>query len=334
MKRWSLLTVVAVALWVSPSAAQTPSPADRETARTLMDQGDRAYAEKRFADALRAYRDADAIMHVPTTGAELAKAHEALGQLLEAKEACRLVLAYPSEATEPAPFKAAREGCATLAQSLGDRIPSVTFRITGLQPSDAFQMTIDGVPVRGTSLEVLRRVNPGPHRVVIVAPGYDDTAATFAVTERSAQRVDLAMRALTSAATPVTRPLAAEPARAEATPSARPAPEEHAAVPLYAKVAFGVGAVGVGVGAVVGAMALSRVSRARELCVGNECDPAASNDIEASKSLSHVSTAAFAVGLVGASIGLVGLLTRSTAASSPRVEAYVNATGAGVAGSF
>ena len=32
-----------------------------------MDQGDRAYAEKRFADALRAYRDADAIMHVPTT---------------------------------------------------------------------------------------------------------------------------------------------------------------------------------------------------------------------------------------------------------------------------
>src|SRR5436190_23509399 len=60
-----------------PAVARAePSAADKETARSLMDEGDRKFAAKDYKGALDAYQGAHAIMGVPTTGLEVAKAQE------------------------------------------------------------------------------------------------------------------------------------------------------------------------------------------------------------------------------------------------------------------
>src|SRR4051812_48823604 len=66
------LVMLSVLLCSAESAAQ--SEADKQTAHRLMDDGDRYAEEKRWELALKAYDAAHAIMHVPTTGIEVAKA--------------------------------------------------------------------------------------------------------------------------------------------------------------------------------------------------------------------------------------------------------------------
>lgn len=333
MKRSWLAFGVATLVWSPIASAQAPSAADRETARALLNDGDAAFAGTRYADALRAYREADGIMHVPTTGAEVAKAHEALGQLVEAKEACRLVLAYPHEPSEPKPFATARERCTTLSQSLSERIPSVTIRVSGVVAPATPRMTIDGEPVVVASSEVRRRVNPGTHRVVVTAPGYEEAARSFTIAERATDEVEVTMRGSTVATD------GPRPQEGGVAPAPTPA-RDSAPVPLYAKVALGVGGVGLGVGAITGLMALARVNTAKKLCVGNDCDPAAAGDIDAANTLSHVSTVGFALGVVGAGVGLYGIFARGPASTNAAsrggstVHAYFTGTGGGLAGSF
>src|SRR5947199_818929 len=82
-------------LVAAASPARAQSPQDRASARHLMDEGDSWVEKKRLDRALEAYEGADALMHVPTTGIEVAKTLAALGRLVEAREKA-LELAKPS----------------------------------------------------------------------------------------------------------------------------------------------------------------------------------------------------------------------------------------------
>lgn len=333
MKR-SLALILSLLSWVHTAAAQ--SPADRETARALLDEGDRAFAARRYADALSTYLQADRIMNVPTTGVEVSKAYQALGQLVEAKEACRKVLAHPRTASEPAPFTEARNECTTRTQSLTERIPSVTLRIQGVPEGTTPHVTIDGADVLVTAFEMKRRLNPGAHRVVVTAAGYNEVSRPFSVAESATANVDITL-------TPTGRAPTASPAERAPTPTPTPASasaaprapsRERAPIPLYAGVLVGVGAVGIGAGAVSGVLALSHASDAKKLCQSTSCDPAAGSDIDAAKTWSHVSTVAFAVGVVGAGVGLIGIMSRGEVDAPAKVDAYFTGTGGGIAGRF
>ena len=75
-------------LLVLACAARTlaaPSPAERETARSLMVDGDRLRSAGDLQSALARYQAAHAIMNVPTTGLALAETQAALGLLVEAR---------------------------------------------------------------------------------------------------------------------------------------------------------------------------------------------------------------------------------------------------------
>ena len=76
--------------------------------------------------ALKAFAAADAIMHVPTTGLELARTQAALGQLIEAHETALRVMHNAEKPNEPTPFRAARDGARALSDELEKRIPSLT----------------------------------------------------------------------------------------------------------------------------------------------------------------------------------------------------------------
>src|SRR6186997_3170568 len=131
-KRLSFSALALVALFaVARDARAQASAADRETARALVIEGRAKLDAGDFAGAFKALQGAHAIMGVPTTGLDLAKAHLALGHLVEARvtalEASRLPV-LPGEA--PA-FAKARAAAAALATELAPRIPSVTITVAG-----------------------------------------------------------------------------------------------------------------------------------------------------------------------------------------------------------
>jgi hypothetical protein len=59
-------------LLCTSAALAEPSPGEKETARALMDEGDRKLSKQDLRGALQAYQGADQIMGVPTTGLEVA----------------------------------------------------------------------------------------------------------------------------------------------------------------------------------------------------------------------------------------------------------------------
>ena len=79
------MTATAVAtLLAAPGASAQVSAADRETARSAMQEGRDLRDKGDLKGALQRFKTADDIMHVPTTSLEVARAQVALGLLIEA----------------------------------------------------------------------------------------------------------------------------------------------------------------------------------------------------------------------------------------------------------
>ncbi|HKU40422.1 MAG TPA: hypothetical protein VJR89_19810, partial [Polyangiales bacterium] len=88
--------------WISSAAQAAPGAAERETARSLMVEGDRLSALGDFRGALARYQSAHALMHVPTTGWSVARTYAQLGQLVEARAVAIEVINIPLAPDEPA----------------------------------------------------------------------------------------------------------------------------------------------------------------------------------------------------------------------------------------
>jgi hypothetical protein len=84
--------------------------------------------------------------------------------------------------------------------------------------------------------------------------------------------------------------------------------QPHKRVSPLVYAGFGVGGAGLVVGSVTGLLSLARASDAKQFCDGNACRPAAQDDRDASLNLAKVSNVSFAIGGVGAAVGLVAWL--------------------------
>ena len=85
-------------------------------------------------------------------------------------------------------------------------------------------------------------------------------------------------------------------------------------MPAY--LAFGVGAAGIAVGSVFGALALSQAGDVDDACPGGRCtrpeDVGAQSDAQdAARTKGWVSTIGFGVGVVGVAAGVILLVTHS-----------------------
>ena len=104
---------------------------------------------------------------------------------------------------------------------------------------------------------------------------------------------------------PKPEPTPAPPREPHAT-AVREAPQ--AAVPTLAYVGGGVAVVGLVVGGVSGALALSKKRAAEQGCVLQRCPPATWDDLDAARSFATASTVGFVVAGVGLGIGAGALL--------------------------
>ncbi|MGK4005861.1 hypothetical protein WMF31_24760 [Sorangium sp. So ce1036] len=294
-----------------PARAE-PSAADRDTARALLIEGRKKRDAGDVEGARANFRAAHALMHVPTTGLDLARADEALGRLVEARATAYEVVHLPVAQSEPAAFTRARAEAAALLQRLEARIPSLLLRIEGA-PLDEVDARVDGERIPGPALALPRRLNPGRHEVVVSAPGFPTERREVTLNEGVRAPVEVRI-------TLVPGPQAELAGGAEPPPPGAPA-APRAPVPTWAWAAGGVG-----LAALVGSVGFAIDHAAArdtldEECPGSVCDRS-THDLESMDALRArwnrslgLSVTLGAVGLAGVGAAVSGIVLRPRSGS-------------------
>ena len=319
-------------LSVAAAAGAQATAADRETARSLMDDGDRKTEAHDDAGALRSYRAADEMMHVPSTRIEVAKALVRLGQLIEARDEALALIRLPKGDSEPAPFLLARLDAERLAASLGARIPTLTLHVTGLDADQVPTVRVDGALVTPDALPLPRRANPGAHHIVATAAGRADVALDVHLAEGQTAPVELPFGPPLQVAPPPPVVAPPPPTPLPALPPALPPESRSPGAATWA--ALGVGAGGLVVGTIVGILELSKASTVKAACNGNACPESQRSDLSSANTLANVSNVALGVGVVGAAVGAVLYLTAPRGPVQPSVGVLPGGGSVGLCGSF
>jgi hypothetical protein len=310
-------SLLAAGLTLSAVASAEPSAADRETARGLMTEGrtDRDKGDQKAA--LKAFLGADAIMHVPTTGLEVAKAQAALGLLVEARETAIRVTRIAENASDPPPFKAARDAAAAMSDDLAARIPSLTVTVKNAAEGTTPAVTIDDTAIPAEALGQPRKLNPG-HHVVVAKAGGVDAKQEIDLAEKDKKDLAVELPAGGSAGAAATGAAGATTDTPATTPDEGPTQKSGGSKVLMIG-GFGLAGAGVIVGAITGVLSMSKTSsiKSSPYCSGTSCGPLEDGDISSAKSMATVSTVSFIAAGAGAVLGVVGLLTGNGSASAP-----------------
>jgi PEGA domain len=320
----------------APAWAQNVSPGDKETARRLMDEGDTAFAAKDLGVALKKYQGADAIMGVPTTAVEVGKTLEAMGKLVEARDAYLRVVRFPLDKPNKA-FESAKLSADEHAQALTARIATLQLRISGIDDGTELQVSIDGNPVSAAGLGQ-RSVNPGDHRIVVTAPGYLEASEQVTLGEGETKPLAITLKKdADTVVAPVPSPVPSKPAATAPPPSVDP---HEGGFPVWATVGFSVGAVGIGVGAAFGILSLQKAGDLDEACPDQTCPAGGGLEKTQDDSLlfANISNVGFAVGGAGVVFGVIALFTLDASDDDSetgiRIDPIVGPGYAGVRGSF
>lgn len=281
-------------------------------ARDLMDRGDERTERGDFMGALELYRSANAIMHVPTTGIEVARTLSSLGKLVEAQKAAAEVLAMPRASDEPKPFTLARTAAEELMRELTRLTPTLRIQLMPASVVASALVRIQGELSPAASTEP-RPLNPGEHRVAVSAPGFKpvEQIVTLAREERRVLQIVLEEQPLVPAATVPPR---SERAPAHAVPVAPRS--ESSGVHWLTWTGVGLAGAGLITGAVAGLIAVDHVQSARKYCVGDQCTVEARPDREAALRAGTISNIGWVTAGAGGALALVSWLVLPKAAKA------------------
>jgi hypothetical protein len=332
----ALLLACAIAGAVSGKVAfADPTPADRETARALMQEGRDLRDAGDNVKAMARFRAADDVMHVPTTGLELARTQAALGLLVEARDTVASIRRTPSKPGDPEPFNEARRRADELDWALEGRVPTLTVVVLGATPIPPV-LSMDGVVVPAATVGLPRSVDPG-HHVILVRAGPAQAQLEIDLAEGERRQLSLA-------------PVAPGPGADEspgslapAQPSSGRAGERSHAPGAVTYAGLGVGVVGLAVGIVGGAISWSDKSSLRAECPGLVCPPGQpSRDLDSANTMAVISNVSFILAGIGAGIGIASIVVGTPGPASPaasgstrvQVTPVVGARFVGMRGSF
>ncbi len=310
--------------FAAPASAQ--SAADKETARTLMDQGNDLRDHGDLKGALTRFVGANQIMHVPTTALEVAKTQVALGQLVEARDTLAQIISSVPSPREPQQFREARAEAQTLDASLEARVPTVTVSVSGAKNGATPSLSIDDVAVPAAVIGLPRRLDPG-HHVMVATTSTQEGRAEIDVAEGEKKDVTITLAT-------VAKPVAVAPKAPEEEPP--PPPEVHRSYALPITF-FSIGGASLIAGAITGALMLSQESNLATTCPGHVCPPSQYGALDGANTLATISTVTFIVGGVGVAAGIVTLLVGKPSAPQPsqaKIEPWIGLGSAGVRGTF
>lgn len=333
------IALLLASLTATTAAHANPTSADRETARTLMQQGRELAAKGDLKEALKRFKGADDIMHVPTTALEVARTLVAIGQLVEARDFIAAIRQNAPRASEPQPFKDARAKADALDASLNGRIPSLVVTVKGAPEGEQAAVSVDGTPIPAGVVGLPRAVDPGHHVVTArVASKTAQGEGTQEVDVREGQQKPVEVT-LTVTATP--EPTATPPV---APPPEAPAPGTSHSPTVITWVGVGLAGAGVIAGTVTGVLSMSKKSALQSECPNDVCAPG-NSDYSAANTYALVSTIGFIAAGVGAGVAAVTLIVGHEEPAAGPAEAPPAQTGlvvrpwlgvgaGGVSGSF
>jgi hypothetical protein len=318
---WTVLA--ATSLWLAPTIARAePSDTDRATARALAREGYEAQKRGQYELAADRFRRAEAMVHAPTLLLGLARAQVGLGKLVEAQETYERIVHEPLSPSAPAPFAKAVDEAKHEGPALSTRLAWVTLDV---QAPDSAEVDLDGVPVSAAALRVKRACNPGEHVAKVSLAGYTSAEKTFSLGEGGVETVVLSI-------TPLAEPPSPPPEHVEVAQSA---PTTDASSSVQMPIGVGVlvlGAAGLVVGGVTGALALSKHSTLNGDCPGGHCNSDETSAVGTYRTLANVSTAATIAGAACAVTGITLILTAPK--SGAPVTAYAGFQSVGIRGAF
>jgi hypothetical protein len=302
------------ALFAASGARAEPTAADRETARSLMQEARELRDKGHLQDALKRFKAADDLMRVPTTGLELARTQAAMGLLLEARDTIANIRKMPSSPNDPEPFKDARAKMEELDNTLESKIPALTIVVQGAAQGETATIVVDGAPLPAAVTGLPRRVNTGRHTIVVkTATMQGEQTVDVKEGEQKEVQITLTAAANNPEATPEGEPTPAQPEHAN-EPSG---PTSHSPTVLTF-VGIGVGGAGLIAGAVTGLLSMSKTSSLKSECPGGHCTSAHNglSDYNSASSLATISDIGFIAGGVGAVVAVVSLIVGHQASTA------------------
>lgn len=329
------------------------TPEDRASARVLGTEAVRLADSGDCPSAIPKFEAAEKLYHAPTTLERLGECQIKVGHLIAGTENLNRVVHEPLPPNPPPAFVAAQTSAAQLLASTTPRIAKLRIHVEGAPP-DQVTVAVDGVGVPSALLDDNRPTDPGEHDVTASAAGFRQATVRVKLADGAEQRVSLPLEAdpnavrapsasapASSAATAPASPLAS--ATAPAPPTVTPAPtapaESGSSSHTGAFVALGVGVAGIAVGSIFGGLALGTKSSLDSACTNKSCPAASKGNIDSLSTQAWVSNAGFAVGIVGAVVGIALLATshgdgEKQAPTAAHVTPWVGPGAAGLGGTF
>ncbi|WP_437924185.1 tetratricopeptide repeat protein [Sorangium sp. So ce291] len=283
---------------VTLSGAASAERAVKPMAEALFRQGRDLFKRGQYPEACAKFEESQRLEPKPGTLLNLAVCHEKVGKLATAWAELSSVEEVARREGPPEREAFARAQRAALEE----RLARLELRMEA--PPASLRLTLDGEPLNGAALNAPFPIDPGRHRVAAAAPGKKEWSTALEVPSEQASIV-VTIPALEDAPPP-----GALAPRAAAAPRPRePKPPADSTGTTLMAIGFSVGAVGLVVGAVAGALTLSKSDALAKVCTDGGCPPSWSGELSTAKTLANVSNAGFAALAVGAGVGVAGLLT-------------------------
>ena len=353
LRRAGGVTLLGIGLLATrEAAAQTDE--QRAAARALATDGAKAFNEGRWQEAVDMFTRAESLVHAPPHLLFLARAQERLGRLVRAREAYLKITKETLSAAAPQAFRDAQASAEQELRAIEPRIGSLTISVEGAEGASDLTVMVDGQPMPAALIGVPRPIDPGDHEVQAVAAGYRGQPAQVKLLDGERKAVALKLErdpnAAVAAPAGETAPVAAAPGAlapvtTEPPPATSSSPNQGMRIGSY--VAFGVGAVGLGLGTYF--LIDSRGKRSDADAKNEQCEAqlrCSANDPLAKEvdDLDDQARSALTLSIVGFAVGGVGIATGTVLflASSPKEGAQAGFTvrpviglgAAGVAGTF
>lgn len=304
-------TALVIGLLMAPCGRGEAAPSGRDeaarrAARPYAEKGFELFSSGEYAESLEQFRRAEARYHAPPHLLYMARALRRLGRLVEARGLYQRILDDRVDEAAPQAFHRAVVEARAEVGELVERIPTVVLEISGTS-LDRATVVIDGRHY-GALPETIP-LDPGEHSIEVTAPGAATEARSIELEPGETRRIPIALR---------------------------PEAGEGAAAPFVVPglVCLGVGGASLLVSAITGGVSLSEAADIDDQCQGDRCPPTLEGDADRAKTLGHVSTATFVLGLATAAAGATLLFVAEGREDEPTLALHLSASGIGLVGVY
>jgi hypothetical protein len=309
-------------LCITNTAIADAGGTERATAQALFDEGRRLMGVQQFELACPKFEESARIIPLGGTLLNLADCYEKRGLLATAWSTFLSAATVAHRANNGAREREAQ----SRAAALEIRLPRITIHVDTTKTPSGTQIFRDQIVVGSGQWDTEIPIDPGQHQIVAVAPDYQQWQ--IVVETKQGEHLSVEIPALEPVTlppivdSPVVKPPPIIAPKPSLTTSSSIPPQHKSVQPSYrtsAIVTGGVGVLGIVTGATFGLLSLRKHSAADERCDYDKCRDDKGVDLRNEARLyGNISTGAFIVGALGATMGVTLWLTSPQTTSTPK----------------